>query len=90
MFITGGNTLHENFSQRVEVDLRSIRPFESCFQISCAQDPLLDTWRGEGLWATQPANQNAFITRAEYLEKGSEFMKEHVTSNAMLILNSAL
>lgn len=82
--MTGGNTLHQHFSERLERDIRCIRPFQSSFHISSARDPLLDAWRGGGTWAAHTSNQDAFVTREEYLERGSEFMKQHKASNMPL------
>ncbi len=84
IFVTGGNTLHQQFCQRLERDVRCLRPFQSSFRISPAQDPLLDAWRGGGTWAAQPDNCHAFITRDDYSEFGAEYMRQHSASNVPL------
>lgn len=88
MFVTGGNSLHTHFTQRLEEDLRAMRPFKSSFHVSAAGDPLLDAWRGGGLWAESPPNLDAFVTRDEYMEKGVEFMKQHSASNVPLTVTA--
>ncbi len=83
VFITGGNTLHANFLERLESELCAMRPFQSSFRVKQATDPVLDAWRGGGAWAnTHPAgDEGVWLTKEEYTEKGSEYMKEHTTSN---------
>lgn len=83
VFVTGGNTLHQSFSRRLERDLRCMRPFQSHFAVSSAEDPVLDAWRGGGLWA--PDNLHAFITKQDYFERGPEFMKHHSMANTPLL-----
>ena len=52
MFITGGNSQYPNFVERVETDLRCLRPFKSTFKVWQAEDPMLDGWRGGASWAS--------------------------------------
>lgn len=81
VFVTGGSSQTANFKARVEADLRAIRPFRSEFHVRCARDQQLDAWRGACSWATDSENQQYFISKADYLEKGSEFIREHSASN---------
>ena len=82
VFVTGGNTLHQHFCERIEQDLRCMRPFLSTFQVTRAEDPVLDTWKGGGKWAWH--NEEAFVSKAEYMENGAGFMKQHNMSNIPL------
>ena len=41
----------------------------------------MDAWYGARQWALSPAFNNSSITRAEYEEKGGEYLKEHHLSN---------
>jgi actin-related protein 5 len=43
---------------------------------------VLDAWRGAAQWAGRRENKNMFVTRAEFLEKGGEYIKEHGAGNA--------
>lgn len=44
-------------------------------------DPRLEAWRGMAEWARSPEGRSSLITRAEYDEKGSEWLKEHAWGN---------
>ncbi|KJE97448.1 hypothetical protein CAOG_007306 [Capsaspora owczarzaki ATCC 30864] len=89
VFLTGGTSSLPGIGQRILQNMVSIRPFRSVIEIRHATDPLLDAWRGASLWgneqvgsATQLSHLSpAFITRQEYEEKGSEYLKEHSFSN---------
>ncbi|XP_072046069.1 actin-related protein 5-like isoform X2 [Amphiura filiformis] len=82
IYLTGGNMSYPNLQQRLETELLAMRPFQSTFQVFKADKPSLDAWNGAKKWA-QDANQIAsgFVTKAEYEEKGGEYLKEHVASN---------
>ncbi|KAG6275387.1 hypothetical protein E4U48_002141 [Claviceps purpurea] len=82
VFLTGGNTLFRNFDERVRDGLRALLPAESPLQVRRAQDALLDAWRGAASWAGSSGWQAARITRAEYQEKGAEYIKEHDMGNS--------
>ena len=43
----------------------------------------LDAWRGAAGWAGRRENRANFITRAEFMEKGGEYIKEHEVGNGM-------
>ncbi|QPG94769.1 hypothetical protein C2857_006935 [Epichloe festucae Fl1] len=72
VFLTGGNTLFQNFDERVRDGLRALLPAGSPLHVRRAQDALLDAWKGAAGWAGSPAWKAARITRQEYQEKGPE------------------
>lgn len=75
VFLTGGNTLFQNFDERLRSDLRESLPVESGLAVRRAADPILDAWKGAAQWASGPELGKASVSRAEYLEKGSEYLK---------------
>lgn len=75
VFLTGGNSLFEGFEERLRAELRAVLPIDAVMRIRRASDPLLDAWRGAVQWSKEPAFQNALVTREEYSEKGSDYLK---------------
>ncbi|KAF2115838.1 hypothetical protein BDV96DRAFT_599395 [Lophiotrema nucula] len=84
IFLTGGNTLFKGFEERLRNELRAVLPAELDMKVRQAKDSVLDAWRGAAQWAAKPASKQAFITRAEFMEKGGEYLKEHEYGNAYL------
>ncbi|KAK4909913.1 Actin-related protein 5, partial [Elasticomyces elasticus] len=86
VFVTGGNTVFRNFDQRMQLELMSTLPAKYSVNIRGASDPILDAWRGATSWwnsASTSERSSATVSRAEYLEKGSDFMKEHDLGNSL-------
>ncbi|KAG8530053.1 uncharacterized protein KY384_005535 [Bacidia gigantensis] len=81
VFLTGGNTLFEGFEERLKRDLRALLPDDAVVGMRRAKDPLLDAWKGAAAWAKEPGFKAASVSRAEYDERGSEYMKEHNLGN---------
>ncbi|KAL9104631.1 MAG: hypothetical protein Q9163_000435 [Psora crenata] len=81
VFLTGGNTLFQGFEERLGRDLRAVLPVNAVLKLRKAEDPLLDAWKGAAAWAKEEGFKKARVTRAEYEEKGSEYMKEHNLGN---------
>ena len=75
IFLTGGNTMFSGFDDRLRGELRSVLPIESVVKVRKASDPLLDAWRGAAQWAREPGFKQSAVTKDEYFEKGSEFLK---------------
>jgi actin-related protein 5 len=84
IFLTGGNTLFEGFEERLRNELRAVLPAEEELRVRRAKDCILDAWRGAAKWAADPKSKQSFITRAEFMEKGGEYLKEHDCGNAYL------
>ncbi|KAF2654511.1 actin-like ATPase domain-containing protein [Lophiostoma macrostomum CBS 122681] len=82
IFLTGGNTLFQGFEERLRNELRAVLPAEEEIRVRRAKDCVLDAWRGAAKWAANPKSRSAFITRADFQEKGSEYLKEHDMGNA--------
>ena len=78
VFLTGGSTLFRGFEERLAHELRMVLPTETIVNVRKAADPILDAWKGAAGWWSQssrPERNTATVSRAEYLEKGSEYCK---------------
>ena len=75
IFLTGGNTLFAGFQERLSKELRGVLPIEASMRVRQAGNPLLDAWKGAAQWSKEPGFKSAFVTRDEYQEKGSEYLK---------------
>ncbi|KAL2038685.1 hypothetical protein N7G274_008443 [Stereocaulon virgatum] len=81
IFLTGGNTLFKGFEERLSRELRAVLPIEASMRIRQASDPLLDAWKGAAQWSNESSFKLALVTREEYQEKGSDYLKEHNLGN---------
>ncbi|KAJ6661077.1 hypothetical protein lerEdw1_016878 [Lerista edwardsae] len=82
IFLTGGNMMYPGMKARIQKELLEMRPFQSSFQVHLASNPILDAWHGARTWALEYMNQEeGWITRKDYEEKGGEYLKEHCASN---------
>lgn len=84
IFLTGGNTLFQGFEDRLRKELRAVLPADATLRVRKAKDSILDAWRGAAKWSNQADSRHAFVTRAEFLEKGGDYLKEHNLGNAYL------
>lgn len=75
VFLTGGNTLFQNFDERFQNDFQAFLPLDAQLGVRRATDPILDAWKGAAQWASGSALAKSSISREEYLEKGSEYLK---------------
>lgn len=81
VFLTGGNTLFQGFDERLRNELRGVISLDAELKVRRAKDPVLDAWKGAAQWAGEAqADSNAgfaksSVSRQEYLEKGSEYIK---------------
>lgn len=80
--------------QRLERELRSLRPQGSQFTVRLANNSRLDGWRGAAKWARQTFHDNQidkmFITRREYDEMGAQYLKEHFYTNRYIVNKSSV
>lgn len=87
VFLTGGVASMRGLKKRVCVELRKILPEDLGDQaiggVRVAGDPNLDAWRGAALFAERGEHsfRNGCVTRSEYEEMGSGYLKEHAFSN---------
>ncbi|KAI1615092.1 actin beta/gamma 1 [Exophiala viscosa] len=84
VFLTGGNTMFTSFEERLKRELIASVPTDFAVNVRKASDPVLDAWRGAASWWSSGARterEAATITHAEYLEKGSDYIKEHDLGN---------
>ncbi|KAL5012354.1 hypothetical protein ScPMuIL_010905 [Solemya velum] len=81
VFLTGGNAMFKNFKQRVEHELLEMRPFQSTFGVYTAENPVIDSWYGAQKWSKSPQFAVHSVSRAEYEEKGGEYLKASHISN---------
>ena len=84
--MTGGYSQIAQFDERLRREMTSVLPVGSPVSIKRAQHPQLDAWRGLAKFASSSEGKAAMITRAEYLEKGGEYLKEHSLSNSYELL----
>ena len=75
IFLTGGLTLFQNFDGRLHAGLQALLPAGSPLRLRRAQDALTDAWRGAADWAGSSQWRQAAVTKEEYQEKGSEYIK---------------
>jgi actin-related protein 5 len=78
IFLTGGNTMFEGFEQRLTNELRAVLEAGSPLRVKKAQDPILGAWKGAAQWAKVDGHSKFFVTRAEFLEKGGEYIKVRI------------
>ncbi|KAL2868959.1 actin-related protein ARP5 [Aspergillus lucknowensis] len=81
VFLTGGNSLFRNFDERFRNEFQAFLPIDAQLGVRRASDPVLDAWKGAAQWASGSDLAKASISREEYLEKGSEYLKEHDLGN---------
>ncbi|KAI9267470.1 hypothetical protein BY458DRAFT_437209 [Sporodiniella umbellata] len=81
IFITGGYSKISGLSNRVSSSLKSIYPTNTAIRVRKANDSRLDAWRGAAMFGNDTLNKDSFITRQEYDEYGSEYLKEHGLGN---------
>lgn len=84
IFITGSSTLFQNFSERIALEVRNMRPFASEFQVVVAKDPSVDAWRGASEFANSQEFRDTGVSIEDYNEFGPSIIsrkKRHFASN---------
>lgn len=89
VFLTGGNTLFHGFEDRFRNELRGVVPIDADLTVRQAADPIMDAWKGAAQWASGADMGRSSVSRQEYLEKGSEYMKVSFLDDVLLGLLSA-
>ncbi|KAK4146857.1 actin-like protein arp5 [Dichotomopilus funicola] len=82
VFLTGGNTLFENFDERLRRGLTPLLQAGAPLVIRRAEDAVLDAWKGAAGWAGTDEAKRARVSKEEWLEKGGDYIKEHDLGNA--------
>ena len=78
VFLTGGHTMFTTFEERLRKELIATVPSDLTVNVRKAHDPILDAWKGAASWwssAESGDRDGATVTYAEYLEKGSDYIK---------------
>ncbi|KAK8033362.1 putative ARP5-Actin-related protein [Apiospora marii] len=75
VFLTGGNTLFDNFDDRLRQGLTALLPVDSPLKLRRADNAILDAWKGAAGWVGSSGYKAAAVTRAEWLEKGGDYIK---------------
>lgn len=68
-------------TKRIHASLQSIYPVNTKVAVKRARDPLLDAWRGAAMFGRDETKKQFFVSRREYDEYGSEYIKEHGLGN---------
>lgn len=90
VFLTGGNTLFSGFEDRFRNEIRGMLPIDAELHVRQAADPALDAWKGAAQWASGSDLRKSSVTRQEYLEKGSEYIKVRGPENSTILMVSEL
>ncbi|CAO3614941.1 unnamed protein product [Mucor hiemalis] len=81
IFLTGGFSQLPGLSERIQTSLQTIYPVNTKIKVKRATDPVLDAWKGAALFAQDKTKQQYFVTKKEYEEYGSDYIKEHGLGN---------
>ncbi len=84
VFLTGGNTVFKTFEQRLRQELVATMPANLMVNVRKASDPILDAWKGAASWwssANGVDRDGTTVTYAEYMERGSDYIKVTETPN---------
>lgn len=81
VFLTGGCATFPGLVERLERELMEIRPHKSSFKVVRTPDPVLASWKGGKILASSPNFKDTLFTKADYEEKGGEYLKEHSAGN---------
>ncbi|CAG8459142.1 2447_t:CDS:10 [Paraglomus brasilianum] len=69
--LVGGNASFPGYKERIEQDLRVLAPSEYEVRVGMPENPITYTWHGGSNYAGSPDHRNKLVTRAEYMEHGS-------------------
>jgi actin-related protein 5 len=73
-----------NLLPRLRNELTPLLPFRAPMKIVSSLDggdPRLEAWKGMAEWSRTEEAKEARMTRAEYEEKGMEWVKDHAWGN---------
>ncbi|CAJ0587051.1 unnamed protein product, partial [Mesorhabditis spiculigera] len=73
--VVGGSTLFPNFTARLTAELRSLLPtYVDEVVVERPENPITAAWEAGASLARQDALPGGFLTRAEYLEYGDDYL----------------
>lgn len=81
VIVSGGCAALPGLRERINRELREIRPFQSKFYTSVVDNPEFCSWRGAKNWALGDDFENHLISRKDYLENGGEYLNMFKGSN---------
>ena len=82
VFVTGSLACLPGIKERLEIDLKEMRPFKSSFSVNIAKYPSADAWNGAKKFANNfPSSSLAYVNLQQYEEMGSEYLSQHLCSN---------
>lgn len=81
MVLSGGCASLPGLKERLDRELKEIRPFQSTFYVNVVENPEFCSWQGAKNWALSNDFENCLVSREEYLENGGEYFKMYKGSN---------
>ncbi|KYQ92147.1 actin related protein 5 [Tieghemostelium lacteum] len=83
IFITGGNSNIKNFKERLHYEITQICQPDTHINIVKQLNSSLDAWLGARQWALDNQSHwaSVSVSKAEYQEKGFDYLKSHFASN---------
>lgn len=81
VWLCGGSAGIPGLKERVEADLRCVRPFKSRISVHVVDDPAYSGWIGARNWWITEDRTSSALTKKDYDEFGGEFLREHSLSN---------
>jgi len=88
VFLTGGFAALPGLSERVRLELMRVLPVEwnNDIKVSVAEDSDEDGWKGAALFGrdVESTEKNGWVSRADYNEKGPDYIREHIASNPFI------
>ncbi|CEP62149.1 actin-related protein ARP5 LALA0_S04e08944g [Lachancea lanzarotensis] len=82
IFLTGGNVKVPGTRERVVREFTGFLPIGTDLNVTLAEDPSVDAWKGMVKLSRSETYKDTFVTRHEYEEYGADYIKEHRLGNA--------
>ncbi len=77
IIVAGGNAHLKGFKDRLDLDLQSLKPYDSTVRIFELSNPSQAAWRGLKQFCSNKVNFEEFVvTRKEYNEEGERVLKK--------------